>query len=235
MPKQLHQGLYSPATVRVLPFAVFLGLTCLQGVIGPGSQYWVYLVKTIVGAGMLWLIWPRVTELKITVSPASVVAGVAAFAIWVGLDSGWTRQPEIWTRLGIWSTGNESAPEWNPLVYYAAQPVLGRAFVCVRLLGSALVVPPIEEMFYRSFLYRYLVRTDFENIPLSRFVPGAFFVTALVFGFAHKEWMAGILTAGLYQYLVLRQGHLGEAIVAHGITNLCLGVWVVLRDQWHFW
>jgi CAAX prenyl protease-like protein len=105
----------------------------------------------------------------------------------------------------------------------------------VRILGSSLVVPPIEEAFYRSFLYRYLAKANFLDLPLDRLVPGPFLGTAAIFGFSHNEWLAGILCGLAYQWLVLRRGRLGDAMTAHGITNFLLGVWVVSRGQWNFW
>jgi len=61
------------------------------------------------------------------------------------------------------------------------------------------VVPPIEELFYRSFLYRYLVKVDFRSVSLGLFNIPAFVITSVLFGFAHGEWLAGILCGFAYQ------------------------------------
>jgi hypothetical protein len=105
----------------------------------------------------------------------------------------------------------------------------------VRCAGSTLVVPPLEEVFYRSFLYRYLARVDFLAVELRDFRAVPFVATALIFGLSHHEWLAGILCGCAYQWLVLRRGHLGDAMTAHAITNGLLGVWVAGRGQWQFW
>jgi hypothetical protein len=97
-------------------------------------------------------------------------------------------------------------------------------------------VPPIEEVFYRSFLYRYLVNTRFQAMALNRFHGLSFVVTTLVFGLAHPDrWVAAILCGLAYQGLVLRKNRLGDAITAHAITNSLLGIWVVWKGQWHYW
>jgi CAAX prenyl protease-like protein len=96
------------------------------------------------------------------------------------------------------------------------------------------VVPPLEEVFWRSFLYRWFVRTDFQNMPLNRFHPTSFIVTSLLFGFEHYQWLAGVLCGFAYQGLVLRKNRLGDAITAHAITNFLLGVWVAWRGDWQF-
>ena len=104
-----------------------------------------------------------------------------------------------------------------------------------RILGSTLVVPPLEEVFYRSFLYRYIVKPDFLSVSLNRFLPLPFLATAAVFGISHFQWLAGILCGMAYQWLVLRKNRLGDAMTAHAITNFLLGVWIVWRGAWQFW
>jgi len=38
-----------------------------------------------------------------------------------------------------------------------------------------------------------------------------------------------------FQWLVLRKNRLGDAMTAHAITNFLLGVWIVWKQDWHFW
>ena len=113
--------------------------------------------------------------------------------------------------------------------------MLAGFFVAVRVIGSTLVVPPLEEVFYRSFLYRYIAKPNFESVGFGEFLLKPFVVTALVFGAAHYEWLAGILCAVVFQGLVLRKKRLGDAILAHAVANLLLGLWVAGRGAWQFW
>ena len=79
-------------------------------------------------------------------------------------------------------------------------------YIVVRVAGSALVVPPIQEVFYRSFLYRYLANARFQAVPFNQFHARPFVVTAVVFGLAHPErWLAAILCGLAYQGLALRR------------------------------
>jgi CAAX prenyl protease-like protein len=96
-------------------------------------------------------------------------------------------------------------------------------------------VPPLEEVFYRSFLYRYVASNQFLDVPFNRFLPLPFLITAVVFGFAHNDWLAGMICGAAYQWLVLRKNRLGDAMTAHAITNFLLGIWVVWRGAWNFW
>jgi CAAX prenyl protease-like protein len=101
--------------------------------------------------------------------------------------------------------------------------------------GSTIVVPPLEEVFYRSFLYRYIIKVDFQAVPVGAFHWMAFGVTSVFFGVSHYEWLAGILCGFAYQGLVCWKKRLGDAMTAHAITNLLLGIWVVWKGAWNFW
>jgi uncharacterized protein len=219
----LRKKLTSSALVaRVAPFFIFVLLTFFQGQLGPASPYWVYLAKTLLGIWMIWAIWPVVTEMRWVVSIEAVLVGVAVFVIWVALDPFYPK----------WGGGGEP---WNPQVYFGESTPWAWMFIMVRLLGSTFVVPPLEEVFYRSFLYRYLANANFESISLGAFRLWPFVITSVIFGVVHYEWLAGILCGLAYQGLVVWKKRLGDAMTAHAVTNFCLGVWVISRGAWHFW
>ena len=220
---------------RVAPFVIFVLLTAAQGKCGAASAYWFYFAKTLVGLWLIIEIRPLVAEMRWAFSWEAVVVGVGIFAVWVGLDGEWTTQNFLWAKLGISHAPAKPALPWNPNEQFGSGSALAWFFVAVRILGSTLVVPPLEEVFYRSFLYRYIANQNFLTVPLNKFLPLPFLATAFVFGFSHNEWLAGILCAAAYQWLVLRKNRLGDAMTAHAITNFLLGVWVIWRGAWHFW
>ena len=226
----------SPVAARVVPFLVFLALTLAQSQFGETARYWLYLVKTLVGAWMIWEMRPWVAEMRWAVSAEAIAAGIGVFALWVGFDGFYPHISELGTRLGLGrAMGPGAASPWNPLAQFGAQPALAWFFVTVRLAGASLVVPPLEEVFFRSFLYRYISQPDFQSVPTGRFRLGAFVLTSAVFAFEHEEWLSGLLCGFTYQALVLRKQRLGDAITAHAITNVLLGLWVVGKGAWHFW
>jgi uncharacterized protein len=225
----------SPAAVRVAPFVIFVVLTFGQGELGSASAYWMYLVKTIVGAAMILVLRPLLAEMRWAFSWEAVVVGIGVFAVWIGISHDWATQTTLWPKLGLSSATKAPPPAWNPLAAFGDGSALAWLFIAVRVLGSTFIVPPIEEVFYRSFLYRYLAKHEFLSVPLNRFYPLSFLVTVGVFGLAHNEWLAGIVCAAAYQWLVLRKGRIGDAMTAHAITNFLLGVWVVWRGAWQFW
>jgi len=220
---------------RVAPFAVFLLLTAAQGEFGAASAYWFYLAKTLVGAWLIFELRPFIAEMRWAFSWEAVGVGVAVFAAWVGISGEWTTQNLLWVKLGLAHAPKTAPAAWNPNDLFGAGSALAWFFVGVRILGSTLVVPPLEEVFYRSFLYRYVAQKDFLAVPLNRLLPVPLLVTAAMFGFAHNEWLAGIFCGAAYQWLVLRKNRLGDAMTAHAITNFLLGAWVVGRGAWQFW
>jgi uncharacterized protein len=212
----------SPTLVRVFPFAVFVALTLLQGRFGDASQYWIYAFKTVLGAWMLYSIRPYVQEMRWKLSWEAVVVGVFIFLAWIGLDGYY---PVISARSGSFNPERTYGPGSAPAILFAG----------IRMLGSSLVVPPLEEVFYRSFLYRYFIRPDFLAIPPGHFQWRPFLIAGFVFGIGHYEWLPGILCAFAYQGLVCRKNRLGDAMTAHAITNLLLAIWVITRKAYGFW
>lgn len=225
----------SPLVARAVPFLVFLALTFGQGRWFADSQYWIYLLKTLVGAWLLYEMRSFVPELRLAVSWEALAVGVGVCIMWVGLDGFYPKLDELFVKLGLSKPSTAAIPGWNPPLHFGTGSALGWCFVSVRVLGSSLVVPALEEVFFRSFLYRYIAKPDFLTIPLNYFGWTSFLVTAVIFGFEHSQWLAGILCAFAYQGLVLRKNRLGDAIVAHGLTNFLLGLWVIYKSDWQFW
>ena len=221
----------SPLAARVVPFAVFIGLTFCQDFFGDTGRYWIYLAKTLLGAWLIVVVRPAIAEMRWKLSWEAVAVGVAVFVMWVGL-------PGLLKWLGSsgsFAVFNSARAAWNPTTQFAGSPALAWLFIGGHIGGSALVVPPLEEVFYRSFLYRYLARKDFQSVSLGKFLWLPFLATSVFFGIEHREWLAGILCGFAYQGLVCWKNRLGDAITAHAITNALLGVWVVWRGAWHFW
>jgi CAAX prenyl protease-like protein len=96
------------------------------------------------------------------------------------------------------------------------------------------VIAPVEEYFFRSYLYRRLIARDFLSVPLSRFDLSAFLWTILIFTLEHDRPLAAALTGAAYGLLAIRMG-IGSAIAAHVTTNLLLGLHVIFRNAWQFW
>jgi uncharacterized protein len=216
----------SPDFARFVPFAIIYLLTYLQGSFGVDSNYWVYCGKMILCAWIIWKMRPLVSEMRWAFSWEAVVVGVAIFVIWVGLDP-------YYPRLDLFMKPSEG-DEWTPFERYGQDSLLAWTYIIIRVLGMTFVVPPIEEVFYRSWLYRIFIKNDWEEVPIGYFAGASFVACSLLFGLAHPQWLAGIVCGAAYLGLIVRKKRLGDAMTAHAITNFLLAVWVVWKGDWKF-
>ena len=205
----------------VLPFATWLGLQSLLP-----SEAWAYAVRTVATAAVgIACLKGAETRGGLGWRGAALGAalGIAVCALWIAPESSaWYRAHLCWP----------AAPEPKTSPYDPAS--CGWTLTCLKLFGSAFVIAPVEEVFFRSFLYRWLQRRDFTSVPLSRFDLSAFLWTVLLFTLEHDRPAVAALAGALYGFAAIRLG-LGAAIVAHMVTNLALGLYVIRCDAWGFW
>jgi exosortase E/protease (VPEID-CTERM system) len=127
-------------------------------------------------------------------------------------------------------------PSGMPEKLVAAPAGLRVLWITSRIAGTVLIVPIAEELAYRGYLMRRLIQADFESLPFHAVRWPALALTAVVFGLAHGAlWAPGILAGLAYGLLVIRRGHLGEAVAAHATTNALIAVSVLLWGQWQLW
>ncbi|MBN2566130.1 MAG: CAAX prenyl protease-related protein, partial [Candidatus Eisenbacteria bacterium] len=122
----------------------------------------------------------------------------------------------------------------NPHAFGVGGPGLW-AVIGLRLLGASVVVPVMEELFWRSFLMRVLIGADFERVPLGTYRLFSFAVVALAFGCEHDRWLVGIAAGLIYGGLLVWRRDLFTCMIAHAVTNLGLGIYVLKTQMWSFW
>jgi CAAX prenyl protease-like protein len=93
----------------------------------------------------------------------------------------------------------------------------------------------MEELFWRSFLLRYLINPDFKKVPIGTFSLFSFVSTVVLFGLEHHRWLPGIIAGIIYTLLLYRKKELFDCILSHAITNLVLGIYVIMTHQWRYW
>ena len=76
------------------------------------------------------------------------------------------------------------------------------AWIAVRLVGSCLLVPVVEELAFRGFLTRWLIAFDIRTVQPGQFTWFSFLGSSVAFGFLHSSWLAGTL-AGMFFALAL--------------------------------
>jgi CAAX prenyl protease-like protein len=239
-PAGWQQWLAIPEVPRALPFALFLLIGSFQGKGFFGSEYWMYAAKTIGVGLLLWSIRAWLPEMKWSFRIEGVVVGLVIAGLWIGLDGKIPSLDELWGMGRKLITGKAPEPPkpdvpWNPLEFYKDAPLLGWTFLMIRVLGRSLVVPPLEEVFYRSFLYRYFANPKFAELPLNTWHLVSFLSTSAVFGLSHPgQWVQAILCGLAFQALVVRFGRIGDAMLAHATTNLVISIYAIATRQWQF-
>jgi CAAX prenyl protease-like protein len=118
---------------------------------------------------------------------------------------------------------------------FRAGPDVGLVLAGIRLFGAVAVVPIMEELFWRSFLLRYVISPRFQSVRLGTFTPLSFLLTVALFGVEHDLWLAGMVAGAAYSFLVYRTGQLWPSVLAHAVTNLGLGLEVLATGDWRWW
>ena len=149
-------------------------------------------------------------------------AGVLVCVLWI-----WPERFDIYRRLFVIS--GETAGDATPSPYDPA--VCGWWLTIAKLAGSAFIIAPAEELFFRSFLYRWI---QGEGAKADCFDLSAFLWTVALFALEHNRWLAGAMAGAIYGIIAIRKG-VASAVVAHVVTNFALGCYVILRGDWAFW
>jgi CAAX prenyl protease-like protein len=83
---------------------------------------------------------------------------------------------------------------------------------------------------------RYLIRADFESVPLGRYTPLSFWVVALLFASEHGPyWEVGLVAGVAYNWWLVRTRNLADCMLAHAVTNALLAGYVLVFGQWQYW
>jgi CAAX prenyl protease-like protein len=219
------------AFVRAAPFAVFMGLLFLRQMAPADGSWgfdtrWLYGLNVLLVGGLLLAWWRDYGELGRQSLPsareaiAAVAVGAAVFGLWIHLDAPWMTLSVEATPAFV-GRGADGQLEW-PLI-------------AVRTLGAALLVPVMEELFWRSFLMRWVQSPVFEGVQPAAVGLRAIVVSTFLFVLAHTLWLAAIVAGLAYALLYIRSGKLWLPVIAHAVTNGALAAWVVMTGNWQFW
>ena len=215
------------AWARILPFITYIAFILIADLLGrfgwnAHDLRWLYAVKISAVMLMLVLFRRHYTELRhaslgLGAAIVALVTGLVVLVLWVSLDADWML-------IG-------SPDGFNP----TTDGRIDWMMVAVRIFGAALVVPVMEELFWRSFLMRWIDDADFEKVEPAKVSLKAFVITTVLFGFEHNLWLAGIVAGAAFSVLYVRHRTLWSPILAHALTNGLLGVWIVYTGNWTYW
>jgi len=234
----------SQAWPFVAPLLLFMAFLSVQGYF-PDQHYVLYPVITVTEAAVLAWYWRALPSLVPSATLLSIGIGILSVILWVGLDP-WSMRLNVGlegvfnravTSVGLdsWRTPIDSlAPIGrNPFQLYPTNEAWG--LFGFRLLGISFCVPIMEELFWRGFLMRWLIKDDFDSVPLGTYQPFSFWITTACFASVHgSEWPLAVVVGLIYGFWFVRTKSLGNIMLAHGVTNLLLTLYCLITNDWHF-
>ena len=204
----------------VAPFVAFAVLTEIGNFVPPEFAFFFYGLKVSLVALLLFYYYRQDREIfSGYFDLLSVVVGLVGAVLWIVLVECFGGGTSIYDPTGDIVGGYEAA-------------------IALRLAGAVVIVPAMEEIFWRGFLMRFLVDSNFEKVEIGKYSHYSFWLTVLCFCLVHEipsELVASAVIATLYGYYFVRTKNLRGTIVAHAVTNLSLGVYVIQYEAWYLW
>lgn len=216
----------------ILPFALYLILTGIPPQFPDLYPILYALVVFIVGGITAWILYKQRILKPHSQVTVAVGVGVIGIILWIWLShlapeqyiirylAGWLQPP--------------ARVAFNPFDQIA-NPMICWMFIIVRMTGLALLVPVVEELFWRGFLLRWFIDQEWESVAIGKLRPYAFLWVTLLFVFAHPEWTAAAVYCCLMNWLVYYRKNLWDCVVAHGVSNLLLSIYVLYTHEWVLW
>jgi len=218
----------------VLPFAVFMGGLALISLVqsfAPAEnaplwlaepKYWIFPLQTVLCSALLVWFWKTYEWGAKWHVITAVLTGLVVLALWIS--------PQ-------WLLGAEERTDgFNPGLF-AGSAALYWGTLILRFIRLVVIVPLLEEIFWRGFLLRYLIKEDFTKVSFGTFSWFSFGVVTVMFGLAHfgPDFIPALLTGAIYNLLAVKTRSLACCVLAHAVTNLGLGLYIMQTGQLGFW
>jgi hypothetical protein len=233
--QHVKPSLFGPAVVFILPFVLYVAGSAMIARLHEAHYPWGY-------AGLVALVIFCFLALKSYSAKAAlrphrhvalgVVVGVVGIALWIAL-SHLALERYLAAYLPAWLVPAQRAG-FNPLDQLTGTAAQA-AFLTVRILGIAAVVPVIEELFWRGFLLRWMIDPEWQRVPLGSYSLNSCLIVVVLFTLAHPEWLAAALYCLLLNGLLYWRKDLWQCVVAHATSNLLLAIYVLATGNWWLW
>jgi exosortase E/protease (VPEID-CTERM system) len=210
----------SPAIrAYLLPFLAILAATFVSKA-ASGYFEWLYPLRFFAAAAALWFFRTELKKLDWRIGWLGVATGVAIFLVWMTPS---------------WRAGHFAASPIGPALG-ALSPAARWFWIAARVAAACVTVPMAEELAFRGYLARRLMDREFDQVRFTSLTAWAMVLSSAAFGLMHgQHWAVGFV-AGLAYASVLRwRGRMGDAVVAHAVSNLLLAAWVLGTGDWGQW
>jgi uncharacterized protein len=217
-----------PSVPYVAPFATFaLFLGLAQWL--PLSPALLYPIRVAVVGAVLVICSRHLVSFRVTRWARSAMIGIAVFVLWVAPDVLWSAYRSHWLFDNL-LVGSAKSSVPNDVKD-------NLIFIALRVFSSVGLVPILEELFWRGWAMRWLIRPEnFESLRLGTYTHFSFWLTAIMFAAEHGSyWDVGLLAGIVYNWWMIRTGSLADCIVAHAVTNGLLAAYVLYSGHWEYW
>lgn len=215
-----------------LPFALYVVLSQVSAQFSNHYPLFYTVCVLLTGMATIFLLRGKaIVKMHRNIAPG-IIFGSIGIVTWIFL-----------CRLHLEQSIIRFLPDWlhpdnrmsfNP--FQAIENPLGQwSFVAARLLGLAVLVPVIEEIFWRGFLLRWIISPEWQDQKIGDFTLKSFLMITLLFTLAHPEWLAAAVYCSLINILLYWKRDLWNCIVAHGTSNLLLGLYILYSQTWELW
>ena len=209
----------------LLPMGIFLVFVQI-GASFPGLYVASYIARTLIVPIALVLCWRYYTKIRWNFWWLGIAVGVIGIFQWIGMQLALQR----------FEFFQPSKDVFNPMTHFSDSTQLW-LFIAVRIVGAVLVVPVMEELFWRDFLWRsFIAPNDFKLAEVGEWDWKAYLFVAGAFSLVHGNWWLTAIVWGLMIGALLAwTKSLGACIIAHATTNLLLALYVLHTRDWSFW
>ena len=216
----------SPAIrAYLVPFLAILAAAFVSKA-ASGYFEWLYPLRFVVAVIALCYFRSELKKLNWRFGWFGPTAGAAVFLMWIAPS--WIAHQHTASPLGAELAALSPPTRW--------------AWIALRVAAAVVTVPIAEELAFRGYLARRLISREFDSVSFSSLTVLSICLSSAVFGLEHMknlmDWQHLMLgtVAGLAFAVALRwRGRIGDAVVAHAVSNLLLAVWVLGLGDWAQW
>lgn len=195
-----------PTIARILPFTVFM-ISAIFAQAFSETPSLVYPARAAIVAIAIGMFWPVLRNLPWRIDLVAIAIGAVIGVVWIVIP---VTDPETLPPYGALTGG------------------LLLLWMIARGIGTAILVPIVEELFFRDYLESKLRRFDTLAWTI-----GAAVISAVFFAALHGRWAEAFFAALLLSYVARRGQNITDAIVAHAVANGLIFVAAVVSQKMH--
>ncbi|MCI5112662.1 MAG: exosortase E/protease, VPEID-CTERM system [Marivita sp.] len=207
-PRTAQRGDAAPLTedrsaAFIVPFLAFMFSGLVVHTFSQTPEVW-YGVQVGAMALALWVFRKPVLALTRDIDLIAVGAGVL-----IGIG---------------WIVTSEPAEPYASLAEFGTLALT--LWVVLRVIGTSILVPVVEELFFRGYLFSLIDDGSLLRRGL------AIAITTAGFAALHSRPLAAAIAGIIFALVLLRRGRLFDAILCHAVANALIAAAALATGQW---